>query len=679
MLTAPFRNETTNPLTDRERAVRARMLADPKAASAIIAKADMGDVHRLTIGAFERLTRNLTAFGNVLSEDHRDALMEIVGSYSLLASGHRVGRYAFDLDTGMGKTQSVVAWLAEVHALGLPYSVAVCASKVEALCDLKRDLIRQGVPEAKIGLWHSYDFDPSKAEDARIGRTPGFASLPATGNYDAAQFLLVTHSRLRSGAEGLTDRLKYRGEDRSLVIWDESLLVSEHRTIRHADIKSAIGGLLPQVEAMANGSEGKTARLTALRFAGDCERVLAEELARQRQTKDAKPRTVRLPDLPPEALDAHRKALMGTRGWKLYGEALASLFEFVGSEVRVLDRVDGGGAHVTFSIAVPPSLNRLVVLDASWPIRELERIDPTIKAKPQFQGRVKRYDNVTLRFAKTGAGRQSVEASMAKERAEERAYCREVAAILAELPEGEAALVFTFKTRGSGRNTVDIEAILRRDLQAAGIDLDQTVTVNGEDKPRFVFLTWGNETSLSSFSYCSHVVFAGVLQRSDSDIAGAIVGQRDDYLAVVGQDDIESVKRSEVAHCVYQAVSRSACRVVTNGYAGKTTIHLAHHDHRVVDLLRKAMPGVVVEDWKPQFLKTERPEKVEAVTKRILAYLDSLPSEVSEVSAKTVKKAIGLGDTEAMTFKRARDRVVQRVAWGVKGRSFVRLFPVDPR
>jgi hypothetical protein len=675
MLVTTFRDESKNPLTDEERAALAEVLVDPKAAQAMIANAGMAEVQRLTISAFDRLTRNLTAFGNVLSEDHREALMEIVGSYSLLASGHRVGRYAFDLDTGMGKTQSVVAWLAEVHAQGLPYSVAVCASKVEALCDLKRDLIRQGVPAEKIGLWHSYGFDPTKADDARLGRSTGLASLPATGNYNAAEFLLVTHNRLRSSDAGLTERLKYRGEDRSLVIWDESLLVSEHRTIRHADILSSLGGLTPQVEAMADGSDAKTARLTALRFADECGRVLSSELARQRKSKGAKPKTVRLPDLSPERLDAYRKSLMGTPRWNLYGDALATLFDFVGSEVRVLDRVDGGGAHVTFSIAVPPSLNRLVVLDASWPIRELEKIDPTISAKPQFKGRVKHYDNVTLRFAKTGAGRRSIEASMAKERADERDYCREVAAILAEVPEGEAALVFTFKTKGSGQNVVKIEDILRRDLRAAGIDLDQTVTVNGEDKPRFVILTWGNETSLSSFSYCSYVVFAGVLQRSDSDLAGAIVGQRDDYLAMVTQDDIETVKRSEVVHCVYQAVSRSACRVVTNGYAGKTTIHLAHHDHRVLDLLETAMPGLVVEDWKPRFLKTERPEKVEAVAKRIVAYLDSLPANVSEVSAKTIKKAIGLTDAEAMTFKRARDRVVQRRAWRVVGRSFVRLFP----
>jgi hypothetical protein len=41
-------------------------------------------------------------------------------------------------------------------------SVAISASQVEALCQLKRDLIDNGVPEQEIGLVHSYKFDPAK-------------------------------------------------------------------------------------------------------------------------------------------------------------------------------------------------------------------------------------------------------------------------------------------------------------------------------------------------------------------------------------------------------------------------------------------------------------------------------------------------------------------------------------
>jgi hypothetical protein len=106
------------------------------------------------------------------------------------------GRYAFPLDTGCGKTQSVVAWCAAVHELRLPYSVAIAASKVEALCDLQRDLISNGVDPAKIGLWHSYRHETDKVAAACQGNAPGFASEPATdeGAHDRKQFLLVTHT-----------------------------------------------------------------------------------------------------------------------------------------------------------------------------------------------------------------------------------------------------------------------------------------------------------------------------------------------------------------------------------------------------------------------------------------------------------------------------------------------------
>jgi hypothetical protein len=42
--------------------------------------------------------------------------------------------------------------------------VAVGQYKVEALCSLKRDLIEAGVPEDRIGLLHSYEYDEAKAK-----------------------------------------------------------------------------------------------------------------------------------------------------------------------------------------------------------------------------------------------------------------------------------------------------------------------------------------------------------------------------------------------------------------------------------------------------------------------------------------------------------------------------------
>ena len=54
-------------------------------------------------------------------------------------------------------------------------SVAVAASKVEALCEMKRSLLEIGVPESKIGLIHSKRYDLAKVEAVNLYITKGNA------------------------------------------------------------------------------------------------------------------------------------------------------------------------------------------------------------------------------------------------------------------------------------------------------------------------------------------------------------------------------------------------------------------------------------------------------------------------------------------------------------------------
>jgi hypothetical protein len=138
----------------------------------------------LTFRAFDIVTANLSRFGNQLGEEHRTALMELVGGFTFLAFGLKKGRYAYSLPTGMGKTQSIVAWCAALHELGYSdVSVAVAAGKVEALCQLKRDLIVNGVPPEAIGLIHSYEY-----QAGLTGELPnGYASEPPTRDNDDRQ------------------------------------------------------------------------------------------------------------------------------------------------------------------------------------------------------------------------------------------------------------------------------------------------------------------------------------------------------------------------------------------------------------------------------------------------------------------------------------------------------------
>src|SRR5207247_191955 len=125
---------------------------------------------------------------------------------------------------------------------GLPFSIGVASEKVEALCQLHRDLIAEGVPEEKIGLIHSYGFDAENAERIRRGEQvrDNFASVPATKANKASEtaallasrpYLLMCHAKLlnqrttETAKEFLNVYVDASGAvgSRSALIWDEGL------------------------------------------------------------------------------------------------------------------------------------------------------------------------------------------------------------------------------------------------------------------------------------------------------------------------------------------------------------------------------------------------------------------------------------------------------------------------
>jgi hypothetical protein len=88
-----------------------------------------------------------------LSNEHKAALQATLRCFSRITTGEERRRIAIPLQPGAGKTQSVVAFLHAVHSLGYKFSITVTASRVEALCELYRDLIHPdlgGIPEAKV-------------------------------------------------------------------------------------------------------------------------------------------------------------------------------------------------------------------------------------------------------------------------------------------------------------------------------------------------------------------------------------------------------------------------------------------------------------------------------------------------------------------------------------------------
>jgi len=632
----------------------------------------------LTFAAYERLVTNLTQYGNELTEEHKAALMRVVGRFTLLANGASQGRYAYPLPCGAGKTQAVVAWGAALHELGKPYTMQVCASKVEALCDLKRDLMANGVPEAAIGLRHKYDYDPIRADDARKGLagTERLASMPANTEAEAAErpILLVTHNRVKGG--GGLDQYLYRGRARNLVVWDESLIHSQHRAIERIAVEAALGFLKPYVQrdASLNPDMGK-----ALAYLSEAWTVLDAELQAQKRY-DREPRPVRLPPLDPSEIDRYTAALSGADlATSLVLAPLRSLLEISQSPLRVLETNQGGAGTITYDIVVPSELRNVAILDASWPIRDLERLDKTIKEDVDFNGDIKTYRNVTVYQLFANAGRGSVTSDFKRPR-EERLLSKEIVEFVKTIPETEAAIIFTFKPRkvrtGNRVQTLDMAEKLKSDLEAAGVDIDAKVAVQEQSGPairdRFVWLTFGQETSISEYQYASNVLFAGVLHRSDADLAGAIIGQTDDLLRDVSYRDILEVRRSEIAHTLYQGMSRGSCRRTKNGEAFPMRVLLPYPDTKIRPLIDKVMPGLQWSEWTPKFMTAARPA-TERTAERIAAYLAQLPSGTLEVSIRALKAATNTDGLSNRAFQQARDAALKgSPGWSLSGRTLVR-------
>lgn len=265
----------------------------------------------LTQRAFEILCANLERFGNHLGDAHKAALMELVGGFTLLAFGVKKGRLAYPLATGLGKTQSIVAWCSALHELGYQdVSIAVAANKVEALCQLKRDLLANGVPAEWIGLLHSYG-------DA--------ASEPKTDDNDERPIMLVTHQRIKCG--NLRQFHCYRGEPRNLLIWDEALLVSDSRAISKRLMQKALGWITPDL-----GEEH-----ALVRYFGEALAILDAELKRQAQ--GGKPRAVQAPPLAWDVVERYKARL----GEQLTTQPLRDFLEVCQEQLRVVDTGQGGG------------------------------------------------------------------------------------------------------------------------------------------------------------------------------------------------------------------------------------------------------------------------------------------------------------------------------------------------
>ena len=604
----------------------------------------------LTRTAFDILVSDLEGHGNVLSGMHRAALFELVETFADYCTGAQQGRRAFALPTGMGKTSSVVAFLAALHRLGYPVPVSVAASRVEALGRLRDDLIEHGIPEGLIGLRHA---DP-RCKVVNTGR-------------ESRQFQLVTHARVRSGRDFDLFGM-HEGQPRALCLYDETLMRSDSFAFSEASLRKALALLGIELEKRSD-----PLALALLAYLTEAAGTIADALAALRAGGDAEGNgmPVDLPPLEPAEVDAYRAEVRrlssGLGAWANELDAVLS----VSQEALQVLRAEQGGGVVAVREAVPPGLRNVVVLDASTPIRELVRLDPTIETEQTIPpSDLKTYEAVEVHQLLAAGGRGAIEESFKAKAREAAGVSREVRDIIMDNGNARAFLIFSFLPR---RGQEDVLGRLKGDLAAAGIDL----TAKTQDgKPRFEFLTWGNQEGLNGYEHCDVVIMAGVLHRSHLDLAAAVKGQVGHLAEPTPSRRLRDVVESEIAHCVYQGASRGSCRRTVNGKAQPMRLYVIHRSEGLKTILDRVMPGAAWFYPDPRHLKkAQGAGRAAQLLGQLVAYLHGLPDHLDEVSSKVVKAALGLTTDNASktAFTRAGALLTaDDHGWRVDKRSFVR-------
>lgn len=613
--------------------------------------------HPLTRAANSRLILALQNFGNTLNIDHKKCLFALNDSMTAMAEGSLQGRWAFGLPTGTGKTRAIVEWITAVCEAKLPYSVAVAASRIEALCTLKRDLVANGVPADLIGLLH----EGPTAGDKK-------ASLPATKDNDTRPFLLCSHQMIRAKSENLSRYNMYQGQPRNLLIYDESLIASD---VRHFGTEPLCANLAHAIEYLRRRDE----HAEMSNFLTEIKAIIE---AAEDKYDPLDVTMIEQPELDPRLAEQYIQHFSepGQRNNPVVVEFLKA------SNLPLRMLKSGSTAIVSYQVVVPEALNNILVLDASFPIRKLCHYDSTIKSaetRPGFKQAgvpafhsLKKFDNVNLYRLKTYGGRYSME-----KRFKDKTMAKEVAQVVKDIPVDESVLFFVFKQNQPG--SIDYGKVLLDELAKAGMDID--AEIDGE--PRLKVLTWGSETSLNSEAHRQHVFLVGILHRNDTELMGQYLGQIDDLQGEIGKALAGDLQLSERAHLAYQGLSRGACRFVDKGQARSMTGYIVEIDPEIETALSSVMPGVTWKTWTPFYMQ-ESDNLIDTWVGRVRKFLAELKDD--RVSSQTLKKSVHAEKVHPSTWKLVVQGAAKLVSppkkdhtgdcltfvWKLEGRSLVR-------
>ncbi len=582
----------------------------------------------LTGTAFQIAMQLLTDTGNKPHENQRKALHAILEAMTSMAQGSLTGRWAFGLQTGLGKTTCAMSWVTALHRLGLTSEVStvIAAQDVESLCETLDTLDQLGVSKDQVGLLH-------RKASARYQPTPNATDKP---------ILLLCHARVK---EKFLDQFKYGGEIRDLLIYDESLVTTTSSTCAATVLHNIAGGFANRCRHDDDEREKYGELSTWLTEVSDS---VANELRRMKGI-DVTQSVMQLPQRSPDSLEQFAELIIGRQA----NETILNLIQLCPSPVKVSNFQNKG--VVGFQITVPSALKNMIILDASHPIRDLVRDDtsvldaeehlPSLKSLPVKLASLKQYTGTTIYQMSAGGGKVSMVKSFKQKTIKQRQICQEVVEVLRHIPYEESTLIIVFKPAHEATGAVNFVKTLEEDIMAAGVaqmrHQDSLELVKETGKPRVSITTWGLHKGTNRYKHCKNLIMVGILHRDPLDLLGVTVGHKKDISQEPTWQRLKDLQLSEVAHDAFQAIGRIQCRTVVNGVALPVNVWLIYYGNGLREKLQPVMQGAVWTKWKTRYEvipEDKERGKIHLAAQAIDKYLTTC--NLTQVSVKSLRQAV---------------------------------------
>lgn len=600
--------------------------------------------------------------GKLRSEEALKVDSECLKAINDICDRTLTGRFVLPLPAGAGKTTLIVAWCAYIHRSKSDFSVAIASLKVEASFQLRQQLLNLGIPEEDIGILYS-DKDKKMAEFKAI--------CPSTDEPWNCRFLLVTHARLEERSYRKS-HLSFNGKDRSIIFYDEEFRARKGFSFDTLRIKHDLSGFIDvadyhNIKGLSAGDmqsikQLSSSILNAIDTHLDC-KAESKSLGRlsERLTDEQKHSVLK-------AIKANKKKLGLTGDTVEFIEHIINDSSMFLRELKVYGYIDN----------IPDEIQQLLILDASYKFSKLSQLDDEINELPI--GITKTYKNLTVTYIECPSGRHSITRLLSSptERAD---LMGRVAEYIQGIPCNEAVLIFTYIDKGDD----EFESVIRRELTKLGINMDERVkTKDGKDKPKYVFLTWGQQNGTNDYMYCRHMCTVGVLDLgADNIIAQAVAQTQGEYLFDDEALDPHELSISDIAQRIYQAMCRIAIRNHEDCEPCTVALFLNKIAMESAGILKGALPQARFLRARPVF-KTSM-TTTDIVLELALEVIDGFPYEEDSISTKEMFKLVEnkYGGAITKTVKGLVMGKLKRMIdqgcllWEHKGRTLsrVRLFP----